>query len=470
MKLIGVASIASLAGSFLSNERNRRILHSFWASVLAKGVATLAMLVMTPLAYKYLGAERFGLLMTITSLLAVMQYADFGIGNGLLNAIAEAYGQNDRPKAQRAVSSAVLLLSFIAVLIAAIFAVACPHINWGKLLNIAPSLVADTKQSAVVFIACLALNLPLLTAQRVQMGYQEGFQANLWTGLGSLVSLAGVVTLIWLGKGVPWLVFALVGGPVVAAGLNWLHQFVVVRPWLRPRLELFNLAMGRHLSAVGLVWMMFQVMAFVGTGIDNLIISRLFGQQAVAGYSIMAKLFSGLLIAQFISAPLWPAFAEALERGDVDWARKTFRRALLLCTGIGVVGALLLACCSKWIVSIWVGPEMIPSDSLAFGFAAWCLIANLFAAISALMAGNRFLRKLLALTTVGALTSLALKFVLGKAFGVSGIVWASVIGYGIICLPALIIVRHVLRHPIMPSSTTSHLALGDPIHVIAEVE
>lgn len=450
-KIISVTSFKPIDDSTeagRSKERYRRITVSTMAAFIAKGSSTLTMLIMTPLVYKHLDIESFGLLMTITSLLAVMQYADFGIGNGLLNAISEAHGQNDQDKATKAVSNSLVMLTAIAVIISVLYAGAHRFIDWGRALNVSSTLAVEAGRSMDIFVVCLVLSLPLLTAQRVQMGYQEGFQANLWAGLGSLFVLVGVSLSVWLNAGLVWLVLAVVGAPVMAMGLNCLHQFLYVRPWMLPRLNNVEWLLSKHLLKIGAVWMMFQVMAFVGTGADNLIIGSMFGQKSVAGYAVMTKLLSGLMIAQFFSAPLWPAFAEALERGDLEWARKTYRRALLLCTSIGIAGAAALVFFSRWIVGIWVGQEVVPSISMVLGFAAWCFICNMFASISALMANNRLLIKQLVLVTFAALISLTLKFILAPIFGVTAIIWSSVIGYGLICLPALILIQKVLRQPL----------------------
>lgn len=59
-----------------------------------------------PLTLRYLGTERYGLWMTISSVIAVLGFSDLGLNNGLLNGISQANGTNDRELARRYVSSA----------------------------------------------------------------------------------------------------------------------------------------------------------------------------------------------------------------------------------------------------------------------------------------------------------------------------------------------------------------------------
>lgn len=429
-----------------AKERYRRVILASTASISAKIIAVVALLISTPLTLNYLGTEQFGLWMTISSLIAVLGFADLGIGNGLLNVIAEAHGRDDLEQAKRAVTSSVVLLTVIGLIMILVFAIGYPFINWGHLFNISDRQSAtEAGKSTAVLIACLAISLPLMTVQRVQLGYQEGLQANLWQAGGSIFMLIGILLGVHKQASLSWLVLAAAGGPVVAMGLNWLHQFGIIRKYLLPRLSYFDWKMGRRIAALGALWTWFQLMAIVGTTADNIIVSHFFGAGAVGSYAIMSKLLSCLLIAQLFSAPLWPAFAEALERGDMDWVRKTFRRILILFSLFGVLSALVMGFGSFWIISVWVGPAMMPSLSMALGFALWGFITNLFAAIAALMANNRLIRQLTYLTSIAALSSFGLKFVLLKLFGVSGVIWATVLGYGLICVPGLLVTRRVLK-------------------------
>src|SRR5712692_8838613 len=58
----------------MSKERCRRIALTTVTSALAKGVGLATMLISVPLTVNYLGAERFGLWMTISSLIAVLGF------------------------------------------------------------------------------------------------------------------------------------------------------------------------------------------------------------------------------------------------------------------------------------------------------------------------------------------------------------------------------------------------------------
>ena len=58
--------------------------------------------------------------MAMSSLVAMLGFADLGIGNGLLNAISDAHGRDDRGDAARYVSSA--FFSLVAISLVALVA------------------------------------------------------------------------------------------------------------------------------------------------------------------------------------------------------------------------------------------------------------------------------------------------------------------------------------------------------------
>src|ERR1035437_1553951 len=88
-------SIDSLSLHERGRERYRRAAATAIATFAAKGANMLVLLISVPLTVGYLGQERYGLWMTITSTLSVLSFADLGVGNGIGNAVAFAMGKSD---------------------------------------------------------------------------------------------------------------------------------------------------------------------------------------------------------------------------------------------------------------------------------------------------------------------------------------------------------------------------------------
>lgn len=420
----------------LSRERYRRIVLTTITSMVAKGIALLTTLISVPLTVNYLGVERFGLWMTISSLMAFLVFADFGISNGLLNGISEAYGKKDDVLARRYISSSFFMMGGLALVMVAAFYTLFPHVNWGRMFNVtSPEAIREAGPSVTVFVGCFLANFVMATVQRVQLGYQEGFVTNVWQMLGSVLGLAGVLVAIYFQKGLPWLVLAMAGLPALATGINWLEFFFVRRRELLPSWSDFHWQTGRELVAVGFVFMLLNLLAVNWFQSDNLVIAKILGPQEVAGYSIAQKLFSVAMIAQFVTVPLWPAYGEALARSDFSWARRTLNRALVCSVTLTLGISLPLIIFGGRIVAVWTRSTYSPGLLLMLGLTVLNVLIVLAGNLSSLLVHGANLRRQLAFYAVASLGALALKIEWVSTLGVSGVVWGTILAFGVVYTP-----------------------------------
>ena len=175
-----------------AQERQRRIALSALASALAKAISVSTALISVPLTLNYLGAERYGMWMTMSSLIAMLSFADLGIGNGLLTSVASAHGRDDRGEIQSYVSSAYFILSVIAIATLGLFFLCYPFVDWFRIFNVNTALAQrEAAPTVAVFFTCFALSIPISIVQRVQIGLQRGFMASLWQCSASLTALVG---------------------------------------------------------------------------------------------------------------------------------------------------------------------------------------------------------------------------------------------------------------------------------------
>jgi O-antigen/teichoic acid export membrane protein len=410
-----------------SRERYRRAALTTFTSVLQKAVTVLTALITVRLTVRYLGTERYGLWMTITSVVAMMSFADLGIGNGLLNWISEAHGRDDRESVHRYVSSAFLILSGIAVLLLGLFALAYPFVPWPRVFNVSSvAAVREAGPAVVVFFCCFALNIPLDVVQRVQTGHQEGFETNLWNTAGNLTGFILLLEAMHLKGGLPWLMLAMSGGPLLGVLGNWGHQFGWARPWLLPRLRHWDFAAARKVLGTGGMFFIMQAFSVFAIPFDNIIITQILGPGAVTQYAVPMRLFllANSIAAMFL-APLWPAYGEALARGDLKWVKLTVYRSLSYSALIFGPLALGLATFGKRIVHAWVGPQIQPTYALLLGMAVWTIVTVVGNAAGMFLCGINVMKLQVAVMVPTGIANLLLKLVMVKAFGLPGVSWGA---------------------------------------------
>ena len=417
-----------------SNERHRRIALTALTSAAAKLITIVTSFITVPLTLNYLGTERYGLWMTISSVIAMMVFADFGIGNGLMNAVSEAYGKDDKYALKRHIANAMLILCAIAIVIMAFFFAAYSFIDWAGFFNVkSPLAIQESGPALAVFVICFAIGVPTGIVQRVQMGLQQGFASSLWQAGGSILGLSLTLLVISLQGGLPWLVLALGGAPVIMLVLNGLVFFVLQRRDLAPDLlQISKPGMKRILSG-GMLFFVLQISVSVAYASDNIIIAKMLGPDSVAQYSVVSKLFEGVLMVIGLAfAPLWPAYGEAKARGDMLWIKKTLARSMLTTLILVLASAMLLIAVYKPFLQLWVGASHVFPFALVAWYAIWMVLKGLGGTYSMFLNGMNILRIQLVVGPTFVVISIIAKILCTKYFGLIGILIGLTISYMII--------------------------------------
>ena len=423
-----------------AQERQRKIVLTVLANFAAKGIMLLTSVLSIRFTVNYLGTERFGMWALISSFTAMLSFADLGIGNGLLNSISDAYGKDDREGASRNVSSAFYMLLFIAVLIAVIFFAAYPYISWAAVFNVTSAqAIAEAGPAMTLFIVCTLINIPLGVVQRIRMGYQEGFINSLWLAIGNVTALFAVLTLIYFKSGLPYLVFALVGFPLLAQLGNGLFLFLKQRVWLMPRWRHFNFSSAGKLLQLGFLFFVLQMAISIGFESDGFIITQFLGAEAVTQYAIPKRLFIlATTLLGIVLSPLWPAYGEAAARKDTAWTKRTFLKSLLFSSFFGISSALILLIFSKPILRIWVGDAVSPSWALLVGLAGWLILYSILNPFAMFMNGVNIINFQVATTVLMTIVNIIVSVVLVQRIGVAGPIWGTVISLSLcVLLPTI---------------------------------
>jgi O-antigen/teichoic acid export membrane protein len=407
----------------------------------------LSLLVSIPLTVHYLGAERYGMWMTIASLVAMLSSADFGIGFGLLNMISESYGKEDWDAAARYVSSGFFSLLAVGLSILAGAFLVYPHVQWQRWFNVTSAVaVREAGPTLLVLVACVAVSIPLTVTWRVQSGFQQGYIANLWVILGHCMGLTGVVIGVRSHIGLPWLVLAVAGAPALAALFNTVYTFFFTMPWLRPRLSLVRSQSTRRLLGLGLLFFVFQLAQVVGFQSDNMVLAHILGAAKVPVYAVTSRMFSvvGLLMG-FVIAPLWPAYGEAFARGDIAWLKRTLSRSIVLVLAICIPTNIGLILAGRWLLRAWVGPQIAPSFFLLMGIALSQTLMAMVSPLSAFLNGLNVLGSQAIFASLMAVTNITVSIYLTRRIGVPGVIYGSVIAESIfLLLPFALLVRQTL--------------------------
>jgi len=448
-QLLHLRDQAELEDHERGRERNRRAMLTGSAATLARVVQIGSSLITVPLTLKYLGNERFGLWMTISSVLAMASFADFGVGNGVLNTVSKAFGKDDMEGVRKAVSSGFALLNTIAVLLLVSFFSIYRLVNWGDFFHVVSMQARlEAGPALAVFAVCFALNISMDVVQRVQLGLQQGYRYALWQLCGSTFGFIGVLSGIWLHVSLPVLLVAIAGVPIFSTALNAIHFFGFVRPDLRPDWKLVSPDMVAQIARLGGLFFLLQVVVAVGYSADNLIIARTLGAINVPEYSIPQRMFSLISMASgMLIAPLWPAYGEAISRGDMKWVRHTLRKTLLIVVSASCIATSLLLLLAPKLIYWWIGSRIHPPFFLLLGLAVWTMIECCGNVLAVFLNAAAAIKLQISLSVAFGAICLTMKVFFAKRYGLVAIPWSTSISWLMIeAFPWIFLVPHLLRN------------------------
>ena len=463
------SSGAARDGESRRSERNRRTIASVAAGLALRGSSFLVVLVSVPLTLNLLGPVRFGLWMTLASVVALLGMVDLGIGNGVLNNVAQAFGRGDTPAARRYLASGLVALTGIAAAVGAIFLlVLYPVIPWAWVYNVTgdPTASVEAGPATAVFVATFLLGLPLGAAGYVRSAYQEGFIQSAFVGLGNLLTVGLLVVATAARATLPVLVLAITAGPLIAAVLNLVVLLRFQRRWLAPRWSDVTVEATRSVIGVGLAFFALQAAYVVGFQSDRLVVAQIIGPEGVGDYSVVSKLFSvpaGLAV--IATVPLWPAYREAIVSSDLGWVRATIKRSIIVVLATTVPLGMVLCVVGPAVVAIWTQGDLTPNYLLypaLGGFTVTFAVANAF---GMLLSGAQAMR--FQVTTMGlmALLNITLSIILASRIGVAGVAVGSIVAVAtVLIIPDIVYIPRLLRRLECVSQSRRRLPASDALH------
>ena len=304
-------------------------------------------------------------------------------------------------------------------------------IPWQRVFNVkSQKAILEAGPALAVFVVCFAVNLPLGVVQRIQLGYQEGFATSLWESAGRVLGLAGLLLVIYLKAGLTWLVLAMAGAPALAWLLNSLVEYGFRRPWLRPRFQNFHSASAPKVLHTGSFFFMLQMGLTLIYGSDNLIITQFLGPEAVTQYAIPYQMFSLSWFSLIWSSHhCGPPIVRLSREATNAWVQKALKRSLktiLLSTGIV---SLFLVIFGNQLLNIWVGPKVSSSLLLNLGLGFWMILLTFGSTMTILLNAANIFRFQIIFVSLTLIFSLVFKCIFISYFGLSGIIWGTILAY-----------------------------------------
>jgi len=417
----------------VSRQRYQRIAQAFSASVLAKGVNLIVLLISVPLTLGYLGPERYGLWIAMTSVLSWLAISDIGLANGLMNLLADAHGRERPDQAQGYVAATFWGLALIALLVGIVSTPLSEWVDWRRLLNIGSSDAAAELRSALLLaIWCFALSLPLSVVPKVYIAHQEGALASAWSAVSSVGGLAAIVLVTHWNGGLVALTAAFFGCQTLVNLLSAVHLFGVKHRKLRPSIRLVNLDNLRAVLPMSALFFLSQIQSLLVFQTDVLVISHFLGPSAVTPYSVTFRLFAYVNVPLQLATPYFlSAIGEANARRDFPWIRLAFRRLLLASVVWAVPAILGFTIFYAPVITAWAGRQAVPGQGLVLWMGLWTFLLAFGTPMFVVLNATRNFARMVGFAYVAGVANVALSIIFVQRFGAAGVVAATALANGL---------------------------------------
>ncbi len=432
--------------------RTKSALVTGGASILAKGIQFLVVIITVPWLYEYLGQERYGLVAMLTSINVLLNFSDFGIGNGLLTLLAQSYGRNDRQQMRQLIAGAFVVVGFVCAVFVVILITLLPLVSWSQVWGVqGTGAAADALPATAIVIIILILSIPANIGFRVRSAMQRGYISAYWEMVGHGVSFIA----IWFAISEEAAVFVIIGAmllPITCAQIaNTLHLLYREEVDLRPRWFVGFWGSCKQdafrLFRCGSGFFILQLATVLTYSLDALFCSHIIDVETAADLSIVQRLFviPTVFLALLLS-PLWPAYSEALEKKDVQWVRKTWRLSWVFVSLSSILLIMFTIFFDKIIFSLWMGPIYHVDSSLVLACAC-AVVAMTVAHAASLFANGAGLIRAQAWCGVAMLISTPVaKVAFCYYLGAAGLPWATVVVTVLLfALPVFILSHQYIR-------------------------
>lgn len=415
---------------FSGHERTVKARKNILASFGLKGVSILINLLLIPLTIDYLNPTKYGIWITLTSVLAWFHLFDIGLGNGMRNKFAIAKANGDVQLAKTYVSTTYAIIALISIALFILFNIIFPFINWAQFFNVPQDQFELGKLVYIVFsVFCVQFVVKLVNT--LFIADQRPAMSNVINTTGSVLSLIIVFvllktthgSLLYLGAS-----FSLV--TVIVPFVFGLWAFNTSYKKYKPSFSDIDFSKSKALLSLGVKFFVLQGAALIVYMTDNVIITQIAGPEEVTPYNIAFKYF-GIITIFFtiITKPYWSAITEAYKKNELKWIKNSIRITLRFWY-IAIVVAFVMLLLAESVYHIWIGDAVSIPFSLSMLMSIYVVLASHVMIFGNFLNGVGKIKISILLSVFMGVTNIPLSIFFAKNLGLGsvGVMLATCVG------------------------------------------
>lgn len=364
------------------NVRTVRAKKNVVLTVVIKALGVLIGFVYFPLSLDYLGTVKFGIFLTLLSIVDWFLNFDIGIGLGLRNKFGESVAHGNDQKALHYVSTAYFFLGAIVLVVTIVLLIINFLVAWPSWINVPPELVGEVKMLGGIIIIAFGIRFISTNIYEIfyalqKMAYVEFFSfltKASFLGLILIIPFIMPESLLLFGTAQS-LTFALV--PFCVGLFYFRSKFIKYKP----ALKYVQVDYIRDIFSLGIKFFLINISMLVIHQTNNILIASFVSLEGVPQYEAAYKYLSiFMMLFVILNNQLWPSNIEAYAKGDLEWMGKSMGIVTKIWVGTVILAAIMVAV-SPFVYSLWLDDNIYITMGISISVAvSICLTTwvNLF--------------------------------------------------------------------------------------------
>lgn len=343
-----------------SHELSSVYFKQFSATFLIKCVSVVLSVIYVPIVLGFLDQEKYGIWVTLTTVVNWIRLLDIGIGGGLQLKLSEAIALKQFQQGRIHVSTTYGIIGGIFLFLLIVFNLFNPLLNWQNILNSSIISQSELLRLTSVTVSFVIVGFILQTVSIVYLAHGDSITGSIIHLIIQILTLLLVFTAsILADKGNLFLLAIIVTGiPVLVYGIVTTYTFLHKFPHLRPSFGLIKLRESRSLLTLSLQSFINSITFVIIYGSIPFVVAQLFSPNEVAVFNVAYSLFSmPVMIISLLVHPIKPLVTLAYTKKDYSWIRYMLKK-LNMMSLLTVAGTIILILANQYIYHIWIGDKL----------------------------------------------------------------------------------------------------------------
>jgi len=431
----------------ITNQRTQNAIKQVGISFVFKALNIIVGFLYVPLLLNYLTQEKYGIWLTLTSILGWFSFFDIGLGNGLRNKLTMSLANQDFTLARKFVSTTYALLILIFGTVLVLFQALNHFIDWNKILNTYAVEKNELYLLTSIVFSFFLIRFVVHLIQVIYLAHQKSSFSDFINAAGNIISFIVVYILV---KTSAQGNLMLLGGiisviPVLLFIIASIYAYNSLFKSIKPSFKYVDFSYSKDLMGLGFKFFFLQVCAIIIFSTSSFFVAQYYGAKEVAVYNIAFKLFQmPIMVFSILLSPMWSAFTDAYVKNDITWLRNSIKKFNFISLGFSICIIILLFI-SPWVYKIWLGDSVIIPFQLSVAMAFYSILNVFISPYSNFINGTSKIKLTMSLTSVGIFVYLLLIALFANIFIDSTSVILAVASTSIIGL----VVQSIQTHKIL---------------------